>query len=82
MGTTSVPVSWSLTLILLGRIPSHLLLLLCNTEPTGALPVVHPPTLRVALIHGPYRGSRISWLRLLVLVLLVLLGLHARRGRG
>ena len=78
MGTTSVPVSLSRILILLSRIPSYripsyLLLLLCNTEPTRTLSIVHPPTLRVALIHGTWRNSRISWLMLLMLVMLVML---------
>ena len=83
MGTNSVSVSLSQTLVLLIRIPSYilllLLLLLCNTEPTRALSIDHPPTLRVALIHGTYRGSRISWLRLPLLLVVVV---NARRGRG
>ena len=79
LGTTSIPLSLSLTLILLGRISNYLLLLLCSTKPTRALSIVHPPTLRVALIHGTYRGSRISWLRLLLLLVVVV---NARRGRG
>ena len=77
MDTTSVPVSLSRTLVLLRQIISYLLLLLYNTEPTRALSIVHPPSIRVALLHGTYRDSRISWLGLLLLLLL-----NARRGRG
>ena len=72
--TTSVPACLSRILKLLNGIPIYLLLLLlCNAEPTLALSIVYPPTLRVALIHGTYRDSRISRPRLLV---------NARRGWG
>ena len=74
LGTTSVPLSMSLSLILLGWTLSYLLPLLCNTTPTRALSIVHPPTLRVVLIHRTYRDSRISWLTLLLV--------NARRGQG
>ena len=80
MGTTSVPVSLSRALILLGRVPSYLLLLLYNTEPTRALSVVHPPTIQIALIHGTHRDSRVPWLRLVVLIVLLMVLMNARRG--
>ena len=57
--------------MLLGGIPSHLLPLLRNTTSTRPLSMVHPRTLRVVLIHGTCRDSRISWLRLLLLVVVV-----------
>ena len=85
LGTTSIRVSSSRTLILLSQIPRDLLLLLlCNTKPTRALSIVHPRTFRVTLIYGTYRDSRISWLRLLLLLLLmvVVVAVDARRGRG
>ena len=76
MRTTSVPVSLSRSLVMLSRTPSYLLLLLlCNIEPTRALSIVHPSTLRIALIHRTHRDSRVSWLVLSVLV-------NARRGWG
>ena len=71
--TTSVPVGLILTLILLIRVPSYLLLLRCNTRSTRTLPV-DALTLRGALVHRGHSDSRVSRLRVLLL--------HIRGCRG
>ena len=57
---TSVVSELDLTLILLSRVPSYLLLLRCNNKSTRTLPVVHALGLRAALVHWAHKDSRIS----------------------